>query len=120
MKRRNWKLWVAGIALAQVLVLGADLSLWPLLGEAEQAASRVNVGMAGAHWRGLVGGRLLASAPVKRGELHSYRFGDGSTLWVVTDYAGALEVTKVWPPTPVPPTTCLRRRLACVLPFLGE
>jgi hypothetical protein len=111
---------VAGIALVQLFILGTDLSLWPLLGEAEQAASRVNVGMAGGRWRDLVGGTLRATGLIKRGKLHSYRFGDGSTLWVATNDEGTLEATKVWPPAPLHPMTCLRLRLACVLPFLGE
>src|SRR5258708_2146355 len=44
MYRGRWKLWVAGIALAQLLVIGAAVALvWP--SEAEWVTAKIEVGM---------------------------------------------------------------------------
>jgi hypothetical protein len=46
MDSRRWKVWVAGIALVQLLVIGVEVALlWPTLSEAEQWANRIDVGM---------------------------------------------------------------------------
>jgi hypothetical protein len=45
MNRRSWKVWVAGIALVQLLAIGVEVALWPTPSEAEQMAAHIRVGM---------------------------------------------------------------------------
>ena len=55
MDRRRWKLWVAGIALMQLLVIGVDAALlWPMPSEAEVVADRLRVGMIEGQARSLL------------------------------------------------------------------
>ena len=128
MRKHNWKAWVAGIALAQVIVLGVDVVLlWPMPSAAEQATARIGVGMTEeevafsirdytAPWPGV-------SDP--RGGRAWWFFKDGSCLEVRfgpspdenTRPAVFLHAT---PPPPVPPLTRLRRTLARLFPALKE
>jgi hypothetical protein len=64
MKRRSWKVWVAGIALVQLLVIGVDVALlWPEMSEVDELATFVRPGMTEEQVYGLVGehmpGRLV-------------------------------------------------------------
>jgi hypothetical protein len=116
--------WVAGIALVQLLVIGVGAALlWP--NEAEAAAARIRKGMTlseaeealGRHGGGL-GGSMRAQG-------YQYPFEDGSCLTLSLVRSGLWEpwdVGAFWtePPTPVHPLTRLRRTLARVIPALGE
>ena len=126
MKRRSWKIWVAGIALAQLLVVGVEVALlWPDRSEAEEAAAPIQVGMtaeqyqevhksiANSRWTEIVGGSSY--------EAYDYMFDDGSRLVVtVQPINGAVTSIRASASKTVPPLTRLRRTLARALPFLAE
>jgi hypothetical protein len=130
MKRRGWKLWVAGVVLAQLLFVEVGvLLLWPgPPSEAEQVAARIPLGMTVSQVKKVFLGRY---------ELHSdgYRewaecntnFGDGSRVFVefgrgrigwLDEYVA--KSVRTTPAIPVHPLTRLHRTLARVLPFLTE
>jgi hypothetical protein len=127
MKRRTWKVWVAGIALAQVLVLGVDMALlWPC--EAEMAAVRLEVGtpmeqtMKVVHAREGPYSRMIFSEPgeaVIIGPAH-WIFDDSSNLFVTFDSENRVVSVHPEPPSPIHPLTRLRRTLGRILPFLAE
>jgi hypothetical protein len=125
MKRRSWKVWVAGIALAQLLVLGVDVALlWP--SEAEQIASRLREGMTESEVEEAVGG-LGPGYVIRTGrEIYHPSFDDGSSLAVVMVWSGRLGEGyrvgsfEVVPSAPAHPLTRLRRTLARAFPFLRE
>ncbi len=124
MAHRRWKLWVAGIALAQLLVIGVDVALlWPAPSEAERAAAMIKMGMpmrdfeqARARFPKSVGGggNLLTDWKL---------FPDGSSIFVrfSRDVGGwPVELIDTTPAAPVHPLTWLRRKLARILPALAE
>jgi hypothetical protein len=122
MKRRNWKVWVAGIALAQLLIVEVDAALLipSPQSKAEQAASQITIGMVvgkrfalpGASWGGGFGTMQLWH--------ERYSFNDGSILWVGVNSEDAITSVTVSRAEPIHPLTRLRRALARVFPFLGE
>jgi hypothetical protein len=130
MKRRSWKVWVAGIALVQALVIGADVAvLWPIPTEAERKAEMIQIGsllspesaeqlFGPSRWRtGCDGTEVTYSRQI-------WRFDDGSQLTIDisnrsnTDYS--VQDVQSSPARPVPTLTRLRRTLARILPFLAE
>jgi hypothetical protein len=53
--KTRWKLWLIGIALVQLLVIGVDAALlWPMPGEAERDATKLRVGMTARDVRDLI------------------------------------------------------------------
>jgi hypothetical protein len=123
MKRRSWKVWVAGIALVLLLGAGAGAALfWSVPSKAEQLAARLRVGMTGLE----VNEVLLDQQYYLEADPFALRYDqdDGSELYVEWD------VQDAWPskvtairPTPLPtdpPLTRLRRTLARAFPFLAE
>jgi hypothetical protein len=119
MKRRSWKVWLAGIALAQLLFIGVDVALWPMPSEAERAATRLHEGMAREQVLEVVSedhpghGRPCGE---------QWHFDDESILFVYYDGVSdnRVIVIHVATPHPVPPLTRLRRTLARAFPFLKE
>jgi hypothetical protein len=138
MKRRSWKVWVAGIALVQALVILFDEAvLWPMPSEAEQQVASVAVGM--SQWEVLVmflspgdhtprHGRSGEPLPRTTIIADNYscllEFQDGSQLHVTFGRRRGFDqhVTSIstTPAAPVHPLTRLRRTLARVFPFLAE
>jgi hypothetical protein len=122
MDRRSWKVWVAGIALVQALIIGVDMALlWP--SEAERAASRIRVGMT----QDQVLAQLEGRGSVSEGQLllrplpWIWQFGDGSSLVVLIPISeGRLVVATIHTTPPVHPLARLRHTLARAFPFLGE
>jgi hypothetical protein len=126
-----WKVWVAGIALVQLLIIGVDVTLL-MPSEAELMAASLHKGMTQEQmwellgepgkprfWREHLPGRYAF-----RGYAFRCVFTDGSRLFVfvyssderLEDFRVA-EV-RINPPLPVPPLTRFRRILARILPFL--
>jgi hypothetical protein len=126
--KTRWKVWVAGIALAQLLVIGVDVALlWP--SEAKVAAERVRPGMSELEVSSSFDGRIYRQCVEALGyKAFLYQFADRSCLCVGMNWAETVDgehifrVTSVRnsPPPPVHPLTRLRRTLARALPFLGE
>jgi hypothetical protein len=125
MKRRSWKVWVAGIALVQLLVLGVDVALlWP--SQAEQIASRLREGMTETEVEEAVG--RLGGLKVETTGWKDYRpsFDDGSSLTVEMVRSERLgqewrvRSFRVVPSAPAHPLTRLRRTLARVFPFVAK
>jgi hypothetical protein len=148
MNRRRWKVWVAGIALVQLLVIGVEVALlWPdPPSEVEEKAALIRVGMS---WKealdrmcSVTPASELRLVPVAR--LHE-RDGVGVIVgmrWLLSDssevrltfesyvqpdvpsYIRQVETTPPPPysppPPPIHPLTRLRRTLARALPFIGE
>jgi hypothetical protein len=144
MKRRSWKVCVAGIAVVQLLVIGADVAvLWPTPCEADKAIVRIHEGMSfrsaketvnalffSIYWAKLGGDR--------RGWVCEFTFLDGSHfvagLRAPSDFQGivddfyadrvflVLPFLEIRPPTPArgSPVATLRRTLARVFPALEE
>ncbi len=145
MRHRSWKLWVAGIALVQLLVAGVEVALlWPTPSEAEVSATAIHPGMTikqvrvliddpnGIHDYGLGRGKLTYCFP-DGSELHVFGAALGSRDFrdrIVISFGAALASrdfldgivisTAFSPPDPVPPLTRLRRTLARAFPFLAE
>jgi hypothetical protein len=128
MKRRSWKVWVAGITLAQVLVIGADsILLWPTPSEAEKVAARLEIGM---NWVDVIAPFLSSGSGmpwhcttfIANNSSASCTFQDGSQLRVTLAHRFDQPITSIstTPPGPIHPLTRLRRLLARALPFLGE
>jgi hypothetical protein len=122
MKRRNWKVWVTGIVLVQLLVIGADVALWPVPSEAEQAAGRMKVGETLDETDLPFFSRMDAF-----GNLSGYRaqpaFSDGSSLELMVSFrqdGEILDSVEVLRPNPIHPMTRLRRTLARVFPYLAD
>jgi hypothetical protein len=90
MKGRHWKSWIAGIALAQLVVLGVVVAmLWPMPSEAEQAAARLCEGM---KWHAIE--ESLRSKQIisdRTSARYWWRHPDGSALLVSWDWDGAGE-----------------------------
>jgi hypothetical protein len=130
MDRRRWKLWVAGIAFVQLLVIGADVALlWPPPpSEAERMAAHIRVGMPHDQVRRVLAWYKTFDTPEVGGRWGTWcRFEDGSSLYVgvpggLWPRDTTLTVNSVCtePPPYIHPLTRLRRPLARVLPFLGE
>ena len=131
--RKSWKLWLAGIALVQLLVIGVDVALlWP--SEAERGAALVRKGMTDSQVWEVLGepceGRFrLLPMTVKNvfhDECYCCLFDDGSYLYVSLNGSGErreeFRVTNVrtQQPLPAPPLTRLRRTLARIFPALKE
>ena len=128
MNRRSWKVWVAGISLAQLLVIDVDVAVL-IPSEAERAAAKIEVGMT---WEQAT--QLLPALSTTLGErvsIVAYRvpvplsgpffefFDDGSVLTVTLDVSGAC-VETIQPTRATHPLTRLRRTLARVFPALAE
>ena len=72
--RNRWKLWVAGIALVQLLVIGVDVALqWPTRSEAAETAWLLGAPFfvqiiegAGDSWAQVVAGSVEASGEAER------------------------------------------------------
>jgi hypothetical protein len=124
--RLRWKVWLAGIALAQLLVVGVEVALWPTPSEAERLATRVRLGMTKDEARRALDGYDPYEL---RGWDSGFwcHFADQSDLNVglrrdagpkgVRDTVSFIH-TGTAPPEP--PLTRLRRTLARVFPFLAE
>jgi hypothetical protein len=127
MKRRSWKVWVTGISLAQLFVLGADVAMWPQPSEAERMAARLYIGMTEE-----LALEILRDCHGIHGKSSTCRggyfcwFQDGSRLSLGFECRVSLgqsyHVTTVRtdPPDPSPPLTRLRRTLARLMPVFGE
>jgi hypothetical protein len=124
-KRRSWKVWVAGIALAQLLAIGVDVALWPTITEAEQVASRLWLGMTADQATQVVDEWYSQQAVSFRPDRWS-KFSDGSSLALylsqeaLTGGDAYVVNIRAIPPPSVHPLTRLRRTLARAFPFLGE
>jgi hypothetical protein len=123
----RWKLWVAGIALGQLLVIGVDVAiLWPEPCEAEQFAARLRVGMTESEVLDTAGDLGMSWGGTLRVQMHHRLFDDGSSLTVAMCWSGRRGEDRrvgnfeVIPPTLVHPLTRLRRTLARSFPLLGE
>jgi hypothetical protein len=126
--KRSWKLWVTGIAVVQLLVIGVDMALlWPMPSEAEQLVVQIRPGMSANDVINLAG-KYSGFMAVRDGPLlwASWHFQDGSGF--ALDFKASLEnhsvvilpVCYVSPAQSVPTQIRLRRTLARVLPFLAE
>jgi hypothetical protein len=127
MNRGRWKLWVAGIALAQLLVLGAAVALvWP--SEAEWVAAKIEVGMRRDQVWEVVNPSPSAWQPPSTFFDESpwvLNYADGSILSVeftqpVEGRPERVALVRTTPPPPVHPLTRLRRTLARIIPALKE
>jgi hypothetical protein len=128
--RNRWKLWTAGIALAQLLVIGADVALWPMPSEAEQRAASIDMEMkwVDAVMPSATYGRSGSPWPhatfMADSDTCFWGFQDGSGLRVTFRgrmfSAQRIESISIMPPDPVHPLIRLRRTLARVFPFLAE
>ena len=126
--RNRWKLWTAGIALAQLLVIGADVALWPMPSEAEQRAASIDMEMkwVDAVMPSATYGRSGSPWPhatfMADSDTCFWGFQDGSQLRVTLAHRFDQPITSIstTPPGPIHPLTRLRRLLARALPFLGE
>ncbi len=140
MRHRSWKIWIAGIALAQLLVIGVDVALlWP--SEAEQMARRIHKGMTCAQVLEVAGGpdpdakeffspHFIFPNFRNEGlteEEFGYIFEDGSRLYIglaCLDHGKRLEFpvldVRTQPPPRVDPLTYLRRTLSRLIPALKE
>jgi hypothetical protein len=125
MKRRNWQVWAAGLALVALLAGGlAVTALWPTPNQAEQAAARIDVGMSWAEARDVVRPIAGESAVVtSRGTLDEpvpvgWTFADGSGLVIDYDEDDRVSSVSTALVAPDPPLARLRRTLARVFPFL--
>jgi hypothetical protein len=119
--RKRWKLWVAGIALGQLLVIGIDLALlWPTLSDAEHWADRVRMGITQQQRRELARYQWFSAGGMGH-DWEGYKFSDGSQLSCYHNLSTD-EITGVvvQPRAPVPPLTRLRRILARLIPALKE
>jgi hypothetical protein len=120
-KRRSWKVWVAGIALAQLLVVGVDVALrWPQQpSEAEREAAKIKLRMTQEQVvvaLGFEGPTFVYLAPPVW-----QRYDDESRLILAYDsFSGRVISVDAFLPPPIHPLTLLRRTAARVLPFLGE
>jgi hypothetical protein len=123
----RWKLWVAGIALVQLLVIGAAVALvWP--SEAEWVAAKIEVGMRREQVWAVVNPSPSAWQPPSTFFDESpwvLNYADGSILLIeFTPRVEARPERVAWvrttPLPPVHPLTRLRRTLARVFPVLGE
>jgi hypothetical protein len=124
---KNWKLWLAGILLVQLLVVGVDVvMLWPTQSYAEQAASQVKSGMTeddvdkliSSYWVNTSMGR---DTRVSDHVQLCHRLGDGSILIVTSDpRSGRVVSAHSWNPVKTHPLTRLRRTLAHLIPALKE
>jgi hypothetical protein len=120
MNRRSWKVWVAGIALVQLLVIGVQVALWPQPSEAERWAERIRVGLTQEErreWEDGVPTNITCTGIIT----YVYRFPDGSSL-SCSPSASTSDSTNVvvWPGDRVPTLTRLRRTLARAFPILGK
>jgi hypothetical protein len=85
MKSRSWKLWIAGIALVQLVILGIDVALlWPWLGVTVTNFYKIEEGMSLAEVEAILGGpgetvRLPFAFPKDRYGTHYIVSGKG---WV--------------------------------------
>jgi hypothetical protein len=113
MKRRSWKVLVAGIALVQMLVIGVDTALWPIPCEAEQWAERIRDGLTESQEFELDRDYVGAKESIG-GWRFFYRFADGSQMTI----KGSTGSAHTDPPPPVHPLIRLRRALARVVPSL--
>jgi hypothetical protein len=124
MKRRSWNVWVAGIALVQLLVLGVDVAMLPPTAfEAEQWADRIQQGMVDAQWDEVERRFGFGEAPFGSAGVFLHCFADGSRLTISRNPFGngrPYVVVGTQPPTPTHPLASLRRTLARMLPFLEE
>jgi hypothetical protein len=145
----RWKVWVAAIALVQLLVIGVDVVLlWPMPSEAEQVAECIREGMTDEQWAELRSRHLSGFVASHGISSENFYFDDGSHLHVgklnhFPDLAIPLDPGRgTWPmpkqpqPVPlpyseilsidastaetVPPLTRLRRTLARILSDLKE
>jgi hypothetical protein len=119
---KRWRLWLAGIGLVQLLVIGIEMALlWPMPSEAEQWAERVRTGITPQQRRELASALLFNVGSKSMGYLERYKFPDGSQLSFIYDsYADEIRDVTMRPGEPVPPLTRLRRALARLIPALGE
>jgi hypothetical protein len=129
MKRRSGKVWVAGIALAQLFVVGVDVALLcPTSSDAEKMAGRVGLGMTESEmidaigWRDYVPGTTIPPPRI------FWRPCDDSSEITITmarplpaGQEQRVEHVQSTPATrPVHPLDHLRRTLARVFPILAE
>jgi hypothetical protein len=120
-------MWVAGIALAQLLVIGVDVALlWP--SEAEWVAARIDAGMRRDQVWEVVNPSPSAWQPPSTFFDESpwvLNYADGSILTIeftppVEGWHARVALVSSTPPPPVHPLTRLCRTLARAFPFLGE
>lgn len=124
--RGSWKVWVAGIALVQLLIIGVDAALlWPTPSHAQQAALRIRVGMTDKQWReatkGLIDGIPHSDCRWDTHVMASYHFGDGSYLCVtIQPPGGVVSEISVLQLEHVAPPPFWRRIMARLIPSLKE
>src|SRR5713226_6953844 len=105
MERRNWKVWVAGIALVQLLVIGSVVAaMWPDPTEAERKAALIRVGMTLEEADAALGGYLrqggpfrggIPTADTEKGEESAWAEDDGSILYVTTGIDVDFPITEI-------------------------
>jgi hypothetical protein len=119
--------WVAGIALVLLLVIGAAVALvWP--SEAEWVAAKIEVGMRRDQVWAVVNPSPSAWRPPSRFFDESpwvLNYADGSILLIeftprVDSRPERVALVRTTPPPPVHPLTRLRRTLARFIPAVGE
>jgi hypothetical protein len=131
MNRRRWKLWVAGIALVQLLVIGVDVALlWPMPSEAKRSSALVEVGMEWQRAKELIPtgeiGPMVFRPDGLGGVLGPphvvWIYSDSSQLGVYLDLSASRVTSVVYipPSQPVPPLIRLRRTLTRIIPALRE
>ena len=124
MRRRSWKVWVAGIALVQSLVIGVDIALlWPTPTEADRMAAMIHKGMAMSFVAEMeemqpVGWATRDASGRGLSRFSARNFGDGSCILVLYDQDSRVASVATGPTDA--PLTRLHRTLARVLPLLGE
>ncbi len=136
--RHNWKLWVLGIVLMQLLVVGLDVVLlWPVPSEAESKAAAIQEGMTFAQVKEMLGPYHMMESygfvqqradgsPIPLDGYYSWGYSDGSGLTLKFQHDEADRPTVVIGIERKPPTssvdsqTRLRRTLSHIFPALGE
>jgi hypothetical protein len=116
MNRRSWKVWVAGISLVLLLIVGIGVAVWPTPSEAQKKAAMIYVGMTESHLYETLNPLPPTSTSLKTHG--AWRFDDGSILNVGYDKEQRVDWIRARPADP--PLTRLRRNLAGVFPFLAD
>jgi hypothetical protein len=120
MDRRRWKLWVVGIALAQLLIIGVEVAQWPTPDEAEMLAAKIAVGATREQVAKALRLSEVPTVKTRATEVTIHYFDDGSECEIRFDSNSLVYAVRIAPSPPVPPLTRLRRTLARAFPFLGE
>jgi hypothetical protein len=122
---KRWKLWVAGIALGQLLVIGIDVALlWPMPTQAEALFPLFCTGMSEAEAKSVLGDGCEGGEFCACAKMYARSFEDRSLLLVILrehkDGTFTVSFAEVISPAPVSPLTRLRHILARLIPALGE